>query len=182
MTGIEDWAPPDHVARFREVVEMVDQLLRNEVSTYQGHYYQIKDAVMQPRPIQEPRRPITIGAHGPAMLMIVARHADTWSSFCGYGLTAEEMLTVTRQRNTLLDEYCDKIGRDPLTLRHPILLAPPVRGIVYESVDAFTKVVGQYGDVGRNELILAYPSKDDQLPIFERIARDVIPKLRAYEG
>lgn len=43
MTGIDDWAPPERVARFREVVEIVDQLLRNEVSTYQGRYYQLKD-------------------------------------------------------------------------------------------------------------------------------------------
>ena len=41
-----------------------------------------------------------------------------------------------------------------------------------------TDVVGQYGDAGINEFILAYPGKDEHLPIFERIAHDVIPKLR----
>ena len=48
MAGIEDWSRPERTARFREVVEIVDQLLRNEVSTYQGRYYQLKDTAMRP--------------------------------------------------------------------------------------------------------------------------------------
>jgi alkanesulfonate monooxygenase SsuD/methylene tetrahydromethanopterin reductase-like flavin-dependent oxidoreductase (luciferase family) len=149
MTGLADWVPAERVARFREVVEIVDQLFRNEVSSYQGHYYQIKDASMRPRPIQKPRPPITIGAHGPMMLKIAAHHADTWSSFGGYSLSAQEMLAVTRRRNELLDEYCDKIDRDLLTLRRSLLLSPPVRDMVFESVEAFTDIVGQYKDVGK---------------------------------
>jgi alkanesulfonate monooxygenase SsuD/methylene tetrahydromethanopterin reductase-like flavin-dependent oxidoreductase (luciferase family) len=177
MTGIDDWAPPERVARFREVVEIVDQLLRHEVSTYQGRYYQLQDTVMQPRPIQKPRPPLTIGAHGPVMLKITARYADTWSSFGGFGLSAEAMLTVTRQRNEALDTYCAEIGRDRLTLRRSLLLFPPIRDMVYESVDAFTDVIEQYREGGINEFILAYPTKDAQLPVFERIAREVISKL-----
>jgi alkanesulfonate monooxygenase SsuD/methylene tetrahydromethanopterin reductase-like flavin-dependent oxidoreductase (luciferase family) len=177
MTGIDDWAPPERVARFREVVEIVDQLLRHEVSTYQGRYYQLQDTAMQPRPIQKPRPPLTIGAHGPVMLKITARYADTWSSFGGFGLSAEAMLTVTRQRNEALDTYCAEIGRDRLTLRRSLLLFPPIRDMVYESVDAFTDVIEQYREGGINEFILAYPTKDAQLPVFERIAREVISKL-----
>lgn len=112
------------------------------------------------------------------MLKITARHADTWSSFGGFGLSAEAMLAVTRQRNEALDEYCAEVGRDRLTLRRSLLLFPPIREMVYESVNAFTDVVGQYGEAGINEFVLAYPSKDEQLPIFERIAGEVIPKLR----
>ena len=178
MTGIADWAPAERVARFREMVEIVDQLLRKEVSSYQGDYYQIEDAAMQPRPIQKPRPPLTIGAHGRVMLKITAHYADTWSSVGGFGLSAAEMLSITRQRNDLLNEYCVEIERDPLTLRRSLLLFPPIREIVYNSVDAFVEVVGQYREAGINEFILAYPGKDEQLPVFERIAREVIPKLR----
>jgi alkanesulfonate monooxygenase SsuD/methylene tetrahydromethanopterin reductase-like flavin-dependent oxidoreductase (luciferase family) len=178
MTGIDDWALPERVARFQEVVEIVDQLLRHEVSSYQGRYYQLKDTAMQPRPIQEPRPPITIAAHGPKMLRTAARHADTWNSHGGFDLSPEEMLAATCRRNVALDEYCAEVGRDRLSLRRSLLLWPPIREMVYESVNAFTDIVGPYIEGRINEFVLAYPTKDEQIPIFERIAREVIPKLR----
>jgi alkanesulfonate monooxygenase SsuD/methylene tetrahydromethanopterin reductase-like flavin-dependent oxidoreductase (luciferase family) len=76
MTGIPNWRPGQRVARFREYVEIVDQLLRNEVTTYEGRYYTIKDAVMSPRPLQKPRPPITIAAQRPRMLKMAARYAS----------------------------------------------------------------------------------------------------------
>jgi len=33
-------------------------------------------------------------------------------------------------------------------------------------------------DVGINEFILYYPFGEEQLPVFEKIAREVIPELR----
>ena len=50
--------------------------------------------------------------------------------------------------------------------------------MVCESVDAFTDIIGPYAKQGISEFILAYPSKDEQLRVFERIAGEVIPTLR----
>ena len=36
MTGIPDWPPKERVDRFREAVEIVDQLLRNPETSYEG--------------------------------------------------------------------------------------------------------------------------------------------------
>ena len=41
MTGTPDWPPKERVDRFRECVEVIDQLLRHHETTYSGHYYQI---------------------------------------------------------------------------------------------------------------------------------------------
>lgn len=178
MTGTPDWPISERVARFQEVVEIVDQLLCNEVSSYEGQYYQLRDTAMQPPPVQKPRPPITIAAHGPKMLRIAARHGDSWSSMGGFNLSPDELLAVTCQRNEELSAYCEEIGREPSTLRRSLLLWPPIREMVHESVDAFTDIVGPYIDGGLNEFILAYPLRDEQLPVFERIACEVIPNLR----
>ena len=178
MTGIDDWPFSERVARFQEVVEIVDQLLCNEVSSYQGQYFRLQDTAMLPRPIQEPRPPLTIAAHGPKMLKIAAHHGDTWSSMGGFNLSPEELLAVTCQRNKTLDEYCSEIGRDPSTLRRSLLLWPPIREMVYQSVDAFMDIVGPYIECGIDEFVLAYPTKDEQLPTFEQIATEGIAKLR----
>lgn len=112
------------------------------------------------------------------MLKITAQYADTWSAWGGFGLSADEMFAATRDRSQLLDDLCTHVGRNPLTLRRSLLLSPPVRDMVYESVDAFTDAVGQYAEVGINEFIVAYPRSEGQLRVFERIASDAIPKLR----
>ena len=78
-------SPTEQVARFAEFVEVVDLLLRQEVSTYTGTYYRCDDAETIPLPLQRPRPPITIAAHGPKMLRIAARYGDGWSSWGGYG-------------------------------------------------------------------------------------------------
>ncbi len=181
MAGIEDWAPPERVARFREAVEIVDQLLRNEVSTYQGRFYQVKDAVMQPRPVQKPRPPITIAASGPGTIKIAAGRADTWNSLWEPRWSRDEMLEVTRERSRLIDDYCTGVGRDPLTLRRSLLVFHSDVDTVYDSVDAFEDDVKLYREVGIDDFILMFPLREEHLPVFERIASHAIPKLRAED-
>jgi alkanesulfonate monooxygenase SsuD/methylene tetrahydromethanopterin reductase-like flavin-dependent oxidoreductase (luciferase family) len=183
MIGIEDWPPQERVARFREVVEIVDQCLRNRVTTYKGQYYRLKDAVMTPKPVQQPRPPITIGAMGPSMLKLAARYADTWNSVPGeWHASPDKMLEDTRRRNSLLDDYCEEIGRDPQTLRRSLLIFGSEAQTVFNSADAFEAVVERYWNVGITEFIFYYPFRDEQIPVFEKIARNVIPKLRATHG
>ena len=179
MAGIEDWPFSERVARFQEVFEIVDQLLRNEVTTYNGQYYRLQETAMQPRPIQEPRPPITVAAHGPKMLRIAARLADSWSSMGGFGLSPEALYEITVRRNRDLDDYCREAGRDPATLRRSLLLWPPIREMVYESTAVFEEIIQPYADAGINEFILTYPSNEEQIPVFERIATHVIPTMKA---
>ena len=68
------------MTRLGEYVRIVDFLLSNEVTSFQGEYYQINGAVMNPRPIQPPGPPIVVAALGPKMLDITARHADKWNT------------------------------------------------------------------------------------------------------
>jgi alkanesulfonate monooxygenase SsuD/methylene tetrahydromethanopterin reductase-like flavin-dependent oxidoreductase (luciferase family) len=183
MIGIENWPPQERVARFCEVVEIVDLCLRNRVTTYKGQYYQLKDTIMIPPPIQQPRPPITIGAVGPLVLKIAARYADVWNSVPGeWDTSPNKMLEDTRRRNRLLDDYCEEIGRDPQALRRSLLIFGSEAETIFDSADAFEAVVERYRNVGITEFIFYYPFKDEQIPIFEHIARNVIPKLRATQG
>ncbi|MFL5671359.1 MAG: LLM class flavin-dependent oxidoreductase, partial [Chloroflexota bacterium] len=80
MAGIDDWEPRERVDRLAEYAEIVDRLLRDEVTTFAGTYYRTDGAIVNPRPVQRPRPPLTIGALGPVMLRHAARLADTWST------------------------------------------------------------------------------------------------------
>ena len=75
MTGVPYWNPPERSARLREFTEIVDQMLRNGVTTYRGEYYQVEDADMGP--VQKPRLPLAIAAWGPKTLRVAAEYADS---------------------------------------------------------------------------------------------------------
>ena len=183
MIGIPNWSYAERVARLKEYVEIVDLMLTNETTTYRGEYYAITDAVMIPRPIQKPRPPIAIGAMGPVMIRHAARYADIWNSL-SFAETFEKQLRETRDRMELLDEHCAAIGRDPATIRRSyVVLDQDARnsgGAIgyYASTDAFAEKVERVIDIGITEIVLHYPLVEREMPIFERIATEMIPKLK----
>lgn len=183
MIGIPNWEPKERVARFAEYVEIVDRLLSHEQSSYAGRYYQVKDVMMNPRPVQRPRPPIIVAALGPAMLRHAARHADNWNSL-SFAKTFDAQIAETAERVARMDDACAAIGRDPASLRRSYLMFDPTsrasggRLAYYDSEGAFVDMVGRLRELGMSELGLYFPAVADQLPAFERIARDVIPKLK----
>jgi hypothetical protein len=164
-------------------VEIVDQLLRNEVTSYDGKFYRIEAAVMNPRPLQKPRPPIMIAAMGPVMLKMAARHADIWNSL-SFAAAFDEQMEETRGRIAQIDEHCAAIGRDPQNLRRSYLMfdagARHSGGMMryYESESIFTDMVETVLELGITDIGMYYPMRDEQLPMFEKIATEIIPKLR----
>ncbi len=170
MLGIDFPSAGELVGRFREAVEIVDHLMRNEYTTYEGKYYQLHEAAFRPGPVQQPRIPLTLGAKGPRMLEIVARHGDAWNS----SGSPEEMA----ERNKILDEKCHQIGRNPEEIvRGMYGWAAIMPDDPWESVDAFQECIGRYREAGVNEFIIDQP-RDEQFDVLERVATDIIPALR----
>ena len=176
------WHEPEHrmfglpfpetkelVGRFREAVELIDTMLRNDTSSYEGKYYRIENLYNRPNAIQKPRPPFLLGAFGPRMLKIVAQYADTWNAFG----TPDEM----RERNQLLDEYCAELGRDPETLDRSLYYwVPKSDADPWVSEQAFNDVIGPYVEAGVNQFLFDQPS-DAQFDLLGRIVSDVVPKL-----
>lgn len=161
-------------------------MLRNQTFNYEGRYYRVKDVVTNPRPVQQPRPPITIAALGPAMLRITARYADAWNTYPGRGVTPEEALPAIRERIKMLDDLCGEMGRDPNTLSRSLLALRISPTSPFASMQAFHDFMGQYREVGLNDFIFYYPpsqyyppTNNDQDALFESIARGVMPAMKA---
>ncbi len=170
------------MARFREFVELIDRLLRSEVTTYQGRYFWCDEAETIPGPVQSPRPPITVAAHGPKMLQVAAEFGEGWSSWGGYDIQTEgQFFAVTRDRSARLDDLCVSLERDPGSVRHSLVCFPPLTP--WESAEYFQDMVGRYGEIGIDEFVLYWPQNWRKEPredsVFEEVARDVIPTYRA---
>jgi alkanesulfonate monooxygenase SsuD/methylene tetrahydromethanopterin reductase-like flavin-dependent oxidoreductase (luciferase family) len=178
MTGTPWWEPPERVARFREFTHIVDALLRNEVTTWAGRYYRVEGAAMRPRPLQQPRPPLTIAAHGPATLRIAARYADVWNSLGGLREgSPDAALALTRERAQRLDDACARIGRDPATIRRSFLAGfTPDRP--FDSPEAFLDFVGRYRAIGIDEFIFFYRPRGVTHAQFERVITRAFEHLR----
>ena len=173
------WYEPEHrmfgiplpetrelVDRFAESVEVLDRLFREDVSSFEGRYYALREARSRPAAVQRPRIPLTLGAFGPRMLRIVARRADTWNAFG----TAQEML----ERNQLLDRECERLGRDPDTLQRSLYYWKISHDAIdpWESEDAFEAMVRLYVATGVNQFVVDQPD-DARVDMLERVARNV---------
>jgi F420-dependent oxidoreductase-like protein len=168
MFGIPFPETKELVGRFREAVQVIDLLMREDTSSFDGTYYQLRNAKSRPSSVQKPRPPLVIGAFGPRMLKIVATFADTWNAF---GTPAE-----MRERNQMLDDYCREIGRDPDTLDRSLYYwVPKSDADLWASKQAFYDVINPYVEAGVNQFIMDQP-RDDQLEMLEWAAAEVLPR------
>jgi probable F420-dependent oxidoreductase len=83
------WAGPDYtslgvaldtpgvrISRLAEAVALIKRLYQEEQVTHTGTYYQVQDACVNPKPVQQPGMPLVIGGGGKRMLSLAAREAD----------------------------------------------------------------------------------------------------------
>ena len=83
---------------------LVRRLLDGETVTHEGPVYPMRDAVCAPRPVQV-RLPIMIGGSGKKKtLRTLARYGDQWN------VMGE--LSKLVERDAILREHCDAVGRD----------------------------------------------------------------------
>ena len=93
---------------------------------FEGKHYQLKDAQMDPKPVQE-HMPLVIGGSGEKRtLRIVAEHADVWNTFYGD-------IEVFQHKLDVLAQHCSDVGRDPADIRKSVtfraLLAEDEAGV-----------------------------------------------------
>ena len=184
MTGVDEWETGDRVQRFREVIEIIDAMLRNELTSYQGRFYSVREARMKPSPIQKPRPPLVIASIGQTTLKIAAQYADTWNTYAGWDMSPEQTLDFLRQRNDLLDNYCVEIGRNPNEITRSLLVGL-TQDTPFASLNAFYDFVGRMYEVGMTEFIFYYDypkmgtDKFLDRKMLERIAVEAIPAIKS---
>ena len=102
--------------RLDEACEVIKSLWSNKRSNFNGKYYQLSDAPLEPKPVQTPQPELMIGGGGEKVtLKIVAKHADHWNVWGGPG--------VHTRKGAILNEHCAAVGRDPKSLKRSANMA-----------------------------------------------------------
>jgi F420-dependent oxidoreductase-like protein len=105
--GLPFPAPQGRIAAMKEAVEIIKKLWTEEKASYEGKYYQVNEALCEPKPLQKPHPPITIGGSGEKLtLKVTAQHADR----CDVGYVSS--LELYQHKMDVLESHCKTVGRD----------------------------------------------------------------------
>lgn len=160
--GLPFYTVNERLRRLDEACQVIQMLYNNAKSDFDGEFYQLQSASLEPKPVQQPL-PLLIGGGGEKVtLKITARYANEWNV---WGDPA-----VLRHKMAILDEHCAAIGRDPAeiqrsavallfmsddnafleNMRNTTMAQPSIIGTPTEVRD----VIAQYEEAGVNEIIV----------------------------
>jgi probable F420-dependent oxidoreductase len=108
-------------ARFTEGLCLMKRLWTEPRVNFEGEFYTVKNAAMEPKPVQRPHPPLWFGAHHPDA---IKRAVDLGDGFMGAGSLSTAKFA---DEVALLRRLLEAAGRDPATF--------PVGKRVYIAVD-----------------------------------------------
>jgi len=95
------------IEQLKEAVRIIKKMWTEDSTTYKGKYYSVKDAVVNPKPIQKPHPRIWIGGYGEKFLLkAVAEVAD------GYILRKGATPDEYSHKMNVLQQHCKTVGRN----------------------------------------------------------------------
>jgi F420-dependent oxidoreductase-like protein len=122
------WNVPEHEAygielppikqrmdNLEESIQVIKALFENDEANFDGKIYHLKDAPMNPKPVQKPMALLIGGGGEQRTLRMVANYATEWNVPIGQGLD------VYRQKSQVLAQYCESIQRDPATIDRSVM-------------------------------------------------------------
>jgi F420-dependent oxidoreductase-like protein len=160
--GIPFYTVGERLARLDEACTVIKSLFRETQSSFAGRFYQLEEATLEPKPVQNPL-PLLIGGGGEQVtLRITAQHADEWNV---WGTPA-----ILEHKMRILDEHCRTLGRDPKSIRRtavallfmsddPAYLERMRAAKIQQphligTVDEIRALVAEYERIGVDELIV----------------------------
>jgi F420-dependent oxidoreductase-like protein len=142
----------ERLDRLDESVMVMRRLLDGERFDHDGRFYQFRDALCQPRPVQA-HLPILVGGSGPKKtLRTVAERADAWNT----SGTADEV----RAKLDILDEHCAAVGRDRSTIELTVSFPITIRNSVDAAEKAYAGILAanNVADMAANPVLLGPPA------------------------
>jgi F420-dependent oxidoreductase-like protein len=178
--------------RFEEGLEVVTRLLRSEEPvSFDGEFYQLRDAALRPRLPVTGGTPIIIGGNGPnRTLPLAARYADEWNAVF---VSAPQFAQLSAR----LDELLRAAGRSPERVRRTLMtrvvfgrttaeverkLGGESRerlhtgGVIVGAPNEIVEQLGALAEAGVQQVMLQWLEVDD-VDGLEAFAWSVLPQL-----
>jgi F420-dependent oxidoreductase-like protein len=188
---------PKRFKRFEEGLEVLTRLLSSDKPiNFTGEFYQLKEAVMLPRPKRPNGPPILIGGNGPQRtLSIAAKYALEWNAIY---LLPEEFSNL----NSRLDSLLEKEGRQAKDVKRSMMTGIEFgrddnevkkivkertqgklsqeelmeRGVLVGTANEIVEQLGSLAEAGVERIMLQWLKMDD-LDRLEAMAKSILPQI-----
>ncbi|WP_298816319.1 LLM class F420-dependent oxidoreductase [Chloroflexus sp.] len=179
--------------RFTEGLEVITRLLRSDTPvTWIGEYYQLREAILLPRPQRPGGPPIVIGGNGEKRtLALTARYADEWNAvfvspnrFAELNSRLDALLTEAGRTRTAVRRSLmtgSVFGRDEREVER--LLAGrnrtqlQERGVLVGTASEIVTQIQAFAEVGVERIMAQWLDLDD-LDRLEAFATQVLAQFR----
>ncbi|HZX06138.1 TIGR03560 family F420-dependent LLM class oxidoreductase [Kribbella sp.] len=162
--GIDLYPLKERFDRFDEGTQAMIALLTEKVANFDGKYVKLTNAYCNPKPVQTPHPPITIGGKGPnRTLRAVAKWAQQWNTIVQ---TPEEWKAL----KDVLVQRCEEAGRDvdEITCSINVRIDPDA------SLDKAVAEAAAWGEAGVDLVIMNLPL-DAGPSVLEPLAKALAP-------
>jgi len=129
---------PHRLVALQESLEIINGLYKEKTFSFEGKYFNTREAILEPKPKQMPK--ILIGGGGEKILLkIAARHADIWNNLAVFQKDLERKITI-------LKKHCETVGRDfsEITVSQQCMVV--VSENEKDAMDALNKAKKIYGE------------------------------------
>ena len=133
----------ERLATLGDHLEVITRMLEpgKGHATFEGTYAHVRDAINQPKPLQQPRVPIMVGGNGENVTWrLAAKHADELNVD---GMSPDDVAAAL----PVIASRCEEIGRDPATLPVSVHLWARSPGVSTPG-QALVDLLGRYGQLG----------------------------------
>jgi len=174
--------PGQRVERFEEYAEVLDGLLRNDLTDHRGPWYTVEGGRVLPGCIQQPRVPLALAAGGPRTIALAASAADIFITL-GNPSTApkahSEYVAVVTEQIELLERSCAAIDRDPAEIERIAFISSSFSSAL-TSIEAFVDLAGLLTEVGFGAIVIHDHRDDDpSLAVGAELIEDIARWSRA---
>ena len=180
VLGVEAWSPRERTARFVEFVGLLDEVLRNSETSFEGSFYSAREARMLPGTVQQPRPPFFIAANGERGMRLATQYGEGWVTLGRSSNKDDVCFDVVASQMAQLDGIIAEMGRNPTEIER-VLLHGFTDESPLDSLGAFVDWAGRYQELGVTELVIHWPEPNSpfeaDMRVFEEIATDGLAQL-----
>jgi F420-dependent oxidoreductase-like protein len=137
------------IEQLDESLSIIKKMWLNEKSSFSGKHYSIKNAICNPKPIQDPHPPVMVGGAGNKLMQVVAKHATRYNHPFGTPEILEEKINLLKLK-------CKLIKRDYKEIENSVLL----RVLVGKDTDEIKQIISGLKKKNESVTDFIFRSKD----------------------
>ena len=179
MLGQKPLAPAQLVRRFDEFVTLLDLLLTQRHTSWEGEWYSAVDARNVPGPVQQPRPPFVLAANRPKAIGFAAGRGEGWATAGTAGRDSDDAAwwNGVREASHVFADALARADRPANSIARYLNLEALSSSLT--SVEQFRDHVGRASELAFTDVVIAWPRADGPFAGDEKILEAIAAERQA---